>query len=762
MQDNRQALIRGLIIGLMLWTINAPAEEGSMKTYRRTIVVNGKLVSGANKQFPVLLALTTPELKPAAQGGHVAQADAGDLYFTAADGKTRLAHEIEKYDAASGSLKAWVLMPELSSGQDSSIYLCYGKTAARPDVASTGSVWDRSYQLVLHMQDASSNRRQVKANAGVSWEAAGKINGAARLDGATGQIEVANSEGLNPADSMTVEAWINSDKPGAESLQTIAAKWALSENMQTFEAYDAGSSSGLDSRGFLGAVFDGRYVYFSPQANTTLRENKTRRHGVALRYDTQGAFKDKASWQAYDAGQTDGMETKGYYGAGFDGRYIYFVPRYDGSEFHSRVLRYDTQGAFTDGSSWSAYDAGIKYSYQSAAFDGRYIYFVPGGAGVGAEKAGQVLRFDTRGAFKDKASWTIYCTADLAPGLSTVNFDGAVFDGRYVYFIPLSKGAPIRYDTTRPFTEAQSWAAFDAKPLNMKMCVGGVFDGRYIYYVPYAHDVVISYDTRGDFTDRQSWRAFNVSGIPGVRMSGWDGAFFDGKYVYFIPYWSGHGGEERIPSFFHGIVLRYDATRPFADAQSWQAVDAGKTDGQDSRGFNGGAFDGRYLYMAAWEKGEGEVYNIKGHGVMLRYDTTGKQAAYCLDYAACGHNGGLNAAVPGATFRVNTARGAFSVSANKILSPGWHHLAGVYDGRFLRLYIDGAMVNERSASGAIQACNTPLVIGRMLEGLGAVRGLLDEVRVSNKARSAEWIKTQFNNQDAPDQFLRIGPEEAQP
>ena len=32
----------------------------------------------------------------------------------------------------------------------------------------------------------------------------------------------------------------------------------------------------------------------------------------------------------------------------YDGRYVYFVSCYDGYAPHGRVLRYDTQGGFTD------------------------------------------------------------------------------------------------------------------------------------------------------------------------------------------------------------------------------------------------------------------------------------------------------------------------------------------------------------------------------------------------------------------------------
>ena len=46
--------------------------------------------------------------------------------------------------------------------------------------------------------------------------------------------------------------------------------------------------------------------------------------GRAVRYDTRGDFKDPASYVIYDAGNTDGLESRNYDGATFDGRYVYY------------------------------------------------------------------------------------------------------------------------------------------------------------------------------------------------------------------------------------------------------------------------------------------------------------------------------------------------------------------------------------------------------------------------------------------------------
>ena len=46
--------------------------------------------------------------------------------------------------------------------------------------------------------------------------------------------------------------------------------------------------------------------------------------------------------------------------------------------------------------------------------------------------------------------------------------------------------------------------------------------------------------------------------------------------------------------------------------------------------------------------------------------------------------------------------------------------------------------------------------------LSEMDGYLDEVRVSDKKRSEEWISTQYNNQNDPSSFFSIGPEESAP
>jgi hypothetical protein len=41
-------------------------------------------------------------------------------------------------------------------------------------------------------------------------------------------------------------------------------------------------------------------------------------------------------------------------------------------------------------------------------------------------------------------------------------------------------------------------------------------------------------------------------------------------------------------------------------------------------------------------------------------------------------------------------------------------------------------------------------------------GIIDEVRISNMARTQEWISTEYNNQNDPFSFLSFGLEESSP
>ena len=71
----------------------------------------------------------------------------------------------------------------------------------------------------------------------------------------------------------------------------------------------------------------------------------------------------------------------------------------------------------------------------------------------------------------------------------------------------------------------------------------------------------------------------------------------------------------------------------------------------------------------------------------------------------------------------------------------WVHLAGTFDGQTMRLFVDGAEVAALARPGPIQRNHFDLTIGGFAPGSRAnFQGLVDEVRLFSRARTAEEIR----------------------
>jgi hypothetical protein len=83
-------------------------------------------------------------------------------------------------------------------------------------------------------------------------------------------------------------------------------------------------------------------------------------------------------------------------------------------------------------------------------------------------------------------------------------------------------------------------------------------------------------------------------------------------------------------------------------------------------------------------------------------------------------------------------------SAGLVLN-AWSHLASTYDGATLRLYLNGVLVSSQATSGTLSASSGVLRIGGNGVWPEWFAGLIDEVRVYNRALSAGEIQTDMNS-----------------
>jgi len=103
------------------------------------------------------------------------------------------------------------------------------------------------------------------------------------------------------------------------------------------------------------------------------------------------------------------------------------------------------------------------------------------------------------------------------------------------------------------------------------------------------------------------------------------------------------------------------------------------------------------------------------------------------------------------TGRIRMARevspGTFITGATVLTANTWHHVVGTYDGSHTRLFLNGSLDTIPIASSSIPNNNIRVFIGALLShGSLAIffNGLIDEVRIHNRALTEAEIRASFN------------------
>lgn len=326
--------------------------------------------------------------------------------------------------------------------------------------------------------------------------------------------------------------------------------FANAANWETFSWVSAGAQGE-----YSGGAFDGRYLYAVPTS------------AMMMKFDTLGGFNDVSKWTATNLSTTVTSAATGFWGGFFDGASLFLVPHAastvvrlktgPGEYSHQDLLTFDTT------STAKAMLGGVS--------DGTYAYFVPNNGAAGG--GGVAARFHSQLVVDVSAAWKFYST--------NAYYQGAVFDGRYVNFVPQFQGnwtgKVLRYDTAQPdFTASANWSQKDLVTLTGNAGAvgfwGGGYDGRFVYFAPNHANIFVRYDP---LTDTAFAADLTTLGFGGPRR----GLAFDGRYVYLVP-----EGD--------GKVARYDTTLAFTSSAAYQTYDLATT-----HGFWGGVFDGTYVYF---------------------------------------------------------------------------------------------------------------------------------------------------------------------
>jgi len=227
-------------------------------TISHTQVSSSGAESYAN--FPVLVSVTSTNLKTTGNGGGVGNGGGNDILFAKSDGRTKLNHEIESYTSSTGNLVAWVNIGAggISTSTDTNFYIYYGNANAanQQNVAGT---WNSNYAGVWHFANGTtlnSNDSTANANNGTTTNLSattGLIDGG-MLSTSTSLFQTINNFSLGSTSTLTTEAWVNIRKVafgGITDKQPNNGDWAM---------YTPGSGGAVNLRGGSAATVSSHAV----------------------------------------------------------------------------------------------------------------------------------------------------------------------------------------------------------------------------------------------------------------------------------------------------------------------------------------------------------------------------------------------------------------------------------------------------------------------------------------------------------------------
>ncbi|MFC4112797.1 LamG-like jellyroll fold domain-containing protein [Nonomuraea zeae] len=181
---------------------------------------------------------------------------------------------------------------------------------------------------------------------------------------------------------------------------------------------------------------------------------------------------------------------------------------------------------------------------------------------------------------------------------------------------------------------------------------------------------------------------------------------------------SGQGNNGTAASTTWSLTGKYGQALSFNGTSSWVTVpDASTLD------LTGG------MTLEAWVR----PASVSGWRTVLM-----KEFGADLAYAVMGSGSSGPAAF------IHTSSGANAPAPSNLPLNSWSHVAATYDGSTLRLYVNGVQVATNPTVGNLRVGTGPLRIGGNSGSGEYFSGLIDEVRVYNKALTAAQITTDMN------------------
>jgi len=781
--------------------------SGNGYGYLRTMIIHHAQVPNTDQtNFPVLFNTTDPMLATVANGGHVTSTYGYDIIFTSdAEGTQKLNYEIESYNPATGQVIAWVQVPTVSHTDDTVIYLFYDNASITTSQANPTGVWDSNYQMVQHLPNGitlSANDSTSNGNNGVLENSPnamrGQIDGAAAFVGSNQQsIDVGNNATLwNGLTAMTWSAWIYpATNPGSN--------WSkvLNRGIDSGFNIDVGSSDhpGDVECSMRVASGTGRFV----TANNYVA-------GILNTWNYVSCAYDGSTFSFYLNGAlvSSGSATGGPYGGGV-GDYNtdvtigtdvlgdYFTGGIDEVRISNSARSADWIAAEYNNQS----SPGTFYSLSSEQSSGMSQVGTPTFSPVAGTYSstqsvvistttpGASIRYTTDGSTPSETSGILYSNPVTVSSSIAINaiayasgFDDSVVAS--AGYVINSGGNGFAYSRTMTIAHSQvpntDQTNFPVLFNTTDPLLATVVNGGHVTS-PYGYDIIFTSDAGGTQKLNSEIESYNPA---------------TGQFIAWVQVPTvSHTDDTVIYLFYGNASITSSQANPTgvwdSNYQMVQHLPNGITlsaNDSTSNGNNGtlqnsptamaGQIDGAAAFVGANQ----QYIDVGNNATLWNSLTAMTWSAWIYPTANPGSNwskvlnrgidSGFNIDVgssdhPGdveCSMRVASGTGRFVTANNYVagILNTWNYVTCAYDGSTFAFYLNGALVSSASAAGGpygggVGDYNTDVTIGTDVLG-DYFTGGIDEVRISNSARSADWIAAEYNNQSSPATFYSLGSE----
>jgi hypothetical protein len=679
-------------------------------TYRKKLTIDsaGGKVDSTLTNFPVLVKIDgTGDIDFA----NVASSLGNDIRFTNLGGTQTYDYEIERWNEGSNLAEIWVEIPSISSSADTEFYIYYGNSGASAGESPT-AVWDSNYEMVQHLHettrttgddndhlDSTSNNHDAEALFGTDMTATGEIDGADEFDGINDRVDCGSDAGLLPT-YITIEAWINRDATG--STEAIVSKGLSTKDDDVPYLFRVLSTNKL--------MF-GTYDYSGSswnQVQSTATLSASTWYYVAAQYDG-------ARLEVFINGNApeNSSYTGGLLGTGEEvligNRLWVDTQDFDGIIDEVRISSSARSDDWIETSYYSGDDNLISYgteevdTWWNSNWDHRMKLTID------QTKVDSTLTNFPIAVFLDSTNF---------------DFDKARSDGRDIRFVAPDGTTVFDYEIeywNKASTDAQVWVE------------------------------VPSVSSSGD-TSFYMYHGNNAATAGQSPTAVWESDFMMVQHL--------HETSKTTGSFNDHL----DSTSNNNDAEALFGVDmaaTGQIDGADD-------FDGdndkvdcnndssllpTHITIEAWinRDNAGVTEAVVSKGVSSKDDSI----PYMFRVLS-------NNSLMFGTYNYTASSWNDIASSTTLSASTWYYIAATYDGSSLSVYIDDGAANSVSYSGGLLGTGEEVLIGdRLWVDTQTFEGVIDEVRISDSARSAAWIKASYHSgvDTGADALLSYGFEE---